>query len=348
MIRTREEVGRFYEGKRILITGATGFIGNALARWLHEQGALIWTLIRDVELTSPYFRSEFYSRFIEGSPFGDVGDYDSVVRAFQLSKPDLVFHLAATSQVGDCSYEPRTSYQTNIMGTVNILESVRLYAHDAAVVIASSDKAFGKPQELPLRDQTPLNPVHPYDVGKASADIIARSYGQYYGLNAIITRCGNVYGPGDVNWNRLIPGILRDLIYERNPVIRSDGQQVREYNYIDDIVEAYARAGIAMADPFFYGSGPFKLGDAYTISNGSAMKVLRIVDHCRAAIPWGGELMPLVLDQAKDETQELRLDGRRFADAVHFWGATPIAEGIWNTAEWMMEYLLKGIQSWAK
>lgn len=345
MIRTREEVSRFYKDRRILITGATGFIGNALARWLHEQGARVWTLIRDVELSAPYFRDEFYSRYLEGSPFGDVGDYDSVVRAFRLSKPDLVFHLAAASQVGDCSYEPRTSYQTNIMGTVNMLEAVRLYASDAAVIIASSDKAFGKPQELPLRDQTPLNPIHPYDVGKASADIIARSYGAYYGLNVIITRCGNVYGPGDINWNRLIPGILRDLVHERHPVIRSDGQQIREYNYIDDIVEAYARAGIAMADPFFYVRPPFKLGDAYTISTGVALNVLQVVDLCRAAIPWGSELPPIVLNQAKDETKELRLDGRRFSDDVHFWESTPIREGIENTAEWLMDYLLKGIRS---
>ena len=181
--------------------------------------------------------------------------------------------------------------------------------------------------------------MHPYDASKAAADIAARSYGRYYGIKVGITRCGNIYGPGDANWQRLIPGVLRDLIYRRAPIIRSDGKSVRDYNYIDDIVDAYLRVGIGTQQPLFFGPRIFAPGQTWLVASGYSLSVLDIVNLCRMALPEGLEIEPIIEGSAVDETKALVLDGSNFEKSFDWHERTPIESGIQATAEWLVEYL---------
>ena len=340
-MKKKTEVASWYKGKRILITGAAGFVGGALAKQLYLAGAKVWTIVRDIDNVAPYHSWWKWPGRIESTITGDITDYNLIERAIAESEPEIVFHLAAMSQVKHNRIAPRQAYRNNTMGTVNILEGVRLLAPDAGVVVASSDKAFGEPLESPLLDTSPINPVHPYDASKAAGDIAAQSYGRYYDVRVGITRCGNIYGPGDVNWQRLIPGVLRDLIYRRRPVIRSDGKSVRDYNFIDDIVDAYLRVGIGMLQPLFFGPRIFEPGQTWLIASGNSLSVLDIVSLCRLALPWGTIIEPIVESSAVDETKALVLDGSNFDDVFGRYERTAIGPGIEKTAEWLVEYLPK-------
>ena len=340
-MRNKADVANWYAGKRVLVTGAAGFVGSALAKRLYLNGARVWAIVRDIDDTVPFHGWDKWPRNIESTINGDLTDYDFVERAIAESEPDVIFHLAAMSQVRHNRIAPRQAYRNNTMGTVNVLEGVRLLAPDAGIVVASSDKVFGEPLESPLRDTTPINPVHPYDASKAAGDIAAQSYGRYYDVRVGITRCGNIYGPGDVNWQRLIPGILRELIHRRQPVIRSDGKSVRDYNFIDDIVDAYLRVGIGMLQPLFFGPRIFKPGQTWLIASGNSLSVLDIVSLCRLALPWGLEIEPIVENSAVDETPALVLDGSVFDMDFGRYQHTKIGPGIDATAEWLLEYLPK-------
>jgi CDP-glucose 4,6-dehydratase len=341
-MQTKTDVANWYSGKRVLVTGAAGFVGRALARALYANGARVWVIVRDTDKVTPFHSWDIWPQYIESTITGDLTDYNLVERAIAESEPEIVFHLAAMSQVKHNRIAPRQAYRNNTMGTVNLLEGVRLLAPDAGVVIASSDKAFGEPLETPLRDNTPINPIHPYDASKAAADIAAQSYGRYYNIKVGITRCGNIYGPGDCNWQRLIPGVLRDLICRRAPIIRSDGKSVRDYNYIDDIVDAYLRVGIGMLQPLFFGPRIFTPGQTWLVASGYSLSVLDIVNLCRMALPEGLQIEPIIEGSAVDETKALVLDGSKFDKSFNWNERTTIESGIQVTAEWLVEYLPHG------
>ena len=340
-MQKKADIANWYAGKRVLITGAAGFVGSALAKSLYLSGARVWAIVRDIDRAVPYHGRSIWPQHIESTINGDLTDYDFIERAIAESEPEMVFHLAAMSQVKHNRIAPRQAYRNNTMGTVNILEGVRLLAPEAGVVVASSDKVFGEPLETPLRDTTPINPVHPYDASKAAGDIAAQSYGRYYDVRVGITRCGNIYGPGDVNWQRLVPGVLRDLICRRRPIIRSDGKSVRDYNFIDDIVDAYLRVGIGMVQPLFFGPRVFPSGKTWLIASGNSMSVLDIVSLCRLALPRGHEIEPIIESSAVDETPALVLDGSGFDQDFGRYQNTMIGSGIEMTANWLLEYLPK-------
>lgn len=341
-MRNKDEVARWYEGKRVLVTGAAGFVGGAIAKKLHLCGAKVWAIVRDIDRTIPFHGWETWPQYIEATLNGDLTDYNFVERTIAESEPDVIFQLAAMSQVKHTRIAPRQAYRINTMGIVNVLEGTRLLAPDAGVVVASSDKAFGEPLEIPLSDTTPINPVHPYDASKAAGDIAAQSYGRYYDVRVGITRCGNIYGPGDVNWQRLIPGILRELIYERRPVLRSDGKSMRDYNFIDDTVDAYLRVGIGMLQPLFFGPRIFAPGRTWLIASGNSLSVMDVVNLCRQALPWGQEIEPIIESSAVDETPALALDGSNFDKAFGVENRVSIEQGIKKTADWLRDYLPKG------
>lgn len=338
-----QAIAEWFTGIRVLVTGAGGFVGNALARWLHEEGqAKVWTLIRDVDAAQPYHSREIYPRFIEGSITGDITDERVVERAYAESEPEIVFHLAAMSQVRHARMSPRENYRSNIMGTVNVLESARQIAPGATIVVASSDKAYGKASGV-IDENTQINPIHPYDTAKASADLIAQSYAQYYQQAIIITRCGNIYGPGDANWQRLIPGVMRDLIYRRRPVLRSDGSHIRDYNYIQDIVIRYALCAIGVSQAWSLGPIQIPIGSAWLISSDKAYSVLDIVNACQAVIPWGNLYPPIIKAEASDETPKLVLNGERFRATFNPPAPTPLMDGLEETSQWLMDYMLGGL-----
>lgn len=340
-MRKKSEIANWYAGKRVLVTGAGGFVGSNIANELYLNGARVWSVVRDIDPVAPYHGWWKWPGRIESTINGDLTDYNLVERAIAESEPEVVFHLAAMSQVKHTRIAPRQAFRNNILGTVNILEGVRLLAPEAGVVVASSDKAFGEPLETPITNKTPFNPVHPYDASKAAGDIVAQCYGRYYGVRVGITRCGNIYGPGDVNWQRLIPGVLRDLILHRQPIIRSDGKSERDYNYIGDIVDAYFRVGIGMLQPLFFGPRIFNPGQTWLIATGNSQSVLDIINLCRLAVPWGIEIEPIIESSAVDETKVLVLDGSNFDESFGRYERTVIGPGIEKTAEWLMEYLPK-------
>jgi len=323
-----------YKGLRVLVTGASGFLGGAIVRRLIDYGAMIWCLERDLQLFHQRPLARFPWREIEDIISGDLRDYWACERAIGESSPHIVFHCAAMTQVGQSRVMPLQSYQTNVMGTVNLLDNLR-QMRPTPIIVSSSDKAYGHPVEEPISEYTRFNPVHPYDTSKAAMDLIASSYGKYYDMNVAITRCGNIYGPGDCNWQRLVPGIFRDMIKGNAPIIRSDGKQVRDYNYIDDIVDAYLLLGQKMMHVQYAGCG-------YIISANEHHSVLDMVKKMRSIVPELNPKKPKVLGEAQDETEELVLDGRRFRQEFDWEPRVTLDQGLRKTADWLMMYLRRG------
>lgn len=329
-------------GKNVFITGIDGFVGFNLATNLDLRGANVSGLILDHNYSSPYHMDrEDRKRFRVFS--GDIRNYWVVERAIVESRPDFIFHLAAITQVVDAKYMPLQTYDTNIMGTANVLEAARRIRPGKIVtVIASSDKAYGEIEEFPIHEGTPLNPIHPYDVSKACGDFIARSYGRFYGEKVSITRCANIYGPGDINWQRLIPGTIKLILSGRPPVLRGNGKHIREYNYADDVIRAYLMIAKAMA-----GEPPETMeilsGSAWNISDEDArLSSFDILDMIQDEV--GDFLPPVILGGAKDEAKKLALDSWRIAKLIGWKPQVSMKDGLAKTIEWVNEYLYGGLE----
>ncbi|RYD02205.1 hypothetical protein N752_26220 [Desulforamulus aquiferis] len=224
-----------WQGKSVLITGCTGIIGSWLTNRLVEKGASVTGIIRDHVGYSNLFKEGLINRI--NAAYGDITDYYFVTRVLAEYEVDTVFHLAAQTIVNIANRSPLSTFEANIRGTWTLLEACRLSATVERVVVASSDKAYGSHERLPYHEDHPLRGTHPYDVSKSCADLIARTYHKTYGLAVAVSRLSNVYGGGDLNFNRIVPGSIRAVLEGRNPIIRSDGSPLREYLYVLDAVE---------------------------------------------------------------------------------------------------------------
>ena len=231
----------------VLVTGAQGFIGSRLAERLLDSGRSVVALRRDVEPVS-YFRASGVEERCSVA-LTDLTDHDGLVRVLNEHEVGEVFHLAAQTIVGTANRSPLATWEANVRGTWCLLEACRTLGSVERVVVASSDKAYGSHEELPYREDFPLKPVFPYDVSKAAADLIARSYAETYGMRVAVTRLANVYGPGDLNWSRIVPDTSRALARGERPVIRSDGTPERDYLYVDDAVDAYLAIAASLERP---------------------------------------------------------------------------------------------------
>lgn len=332
----------WWKNKRVLITGITGFLGYRMAKILVDR-CEVFGFIKDMDLGSPFYWDSKLTPKIAKTYTGDVRNIYDMMRVFVEVKPDVIFNLAAITQVVDATKMPLQCHEINVMGTVNTFEVVRLNGRGHEIIVtASSDKAFGEIEQMPANEETPLNPYHPYDASKAAADLIARSYAIYYGIQAAITRCGNCYGPGDVNWQRLIPGAIKAILEQEDFVIRSDGTQVREYNYVDDIIAAYLLIARSL-DPFdLPDEQRSQCGEIYVISDErglfSVLEIFQQVkDILHPAGPWKGELK--VLGKAKDETQTIELDCTKLKEKLGWYPRTDILNGLAETADWIDSYL---------
>ena len=280
-----------WSGKRVLVTGATGFIGRSLTQALVEKGAEVVILVRDEHPHTSRLFAETY-RKLAGIVRGDLLDLSLLTRIFDSYAVQVAFHLAAQATVLIANHSPLTTLESNIRGTWNILEVTRNAAELEAIVVASSDKAYGEPSVLPITEDHPLLATHPYDVSKACADQLARAYGRTYGLPISVTRCSNVYGGGDLNFSRIVPSTIRALLLGERPVIRSDGSPVRDYMYLTDAVSAY-----------------WKLAENSSRSdvrcrafNFGTEKPTRVIDLVRALITMSGTgLEPIVEGRAPNE-----------------------------------------------
>ena len=315
--------------KRVLVTGATGLVGSWLCRRLLEEGAHVVALVRDLDPQSEFIRSGDLQRCTVVS--GCLEDYPTLVRAIAEHETDTVFHLAAQAIVGTALISPLATFESNIRGTYNLLEACRVHRDLVkSTVVASSDKAYGEAQVLPYTEDMPANGRHPYDVSKSCADLLAQTYATTYGLNVTVARCGNIYGGGDLNWSRIVPGTIRSVLEGKVPQLRSDGSFIRDYIYVGDVVDAY----LDLAE----GAGREGVkGEAFNFSPQRPLTVLEITRAVLAAM--GSQVEPVILNTAKAEIKDQYLDAGKAARVLGWQPRFGLEEGLEATVAWYRDYL---------
>jgi CDP-glucose 4,6-dehydratase len=312
-----------WTGRRVLVTGATGLLGSWLVKALLERRASVAALVLDVDPRSEVASSGDLARVT--IVHGTVEDPAVVERAIGGCEVDTVFHLAAQPLVGVALRAPGATWETNIRGTCHVLESCRAHRDVVkAVVVASSDKAYGSAAELPYTEHTPLRPAHPYDVSKACADLVAQSYRLTYGMPVAVTRCGNIYGGGDLNWSRIVPGTIRSLLAGERPVIRSNGRFVRDYFYVKDSASAYIRLAEAVA------AGT--AAPVYNFSGNARRTVLDVVAALQRIM--GTDQEPDIRDTARAEIAEQWLSYDAARADLGWQPAYALEEGLSETVDW--------------
>ncbi|MGE0547028.1 MAG: NAD-dependent epimerase/dehydratase family protein [Kofleriaceae bacterium] len=316
--------------RRVFVTGATGLLGSHLAAALTDRGASVVCLVRDEVAHSQFARLGLAERVTIAR--GQLEDYLLLERVLNEYECEAVFHCAAQAIVGTANRLPLSTWESNVRGTYNLLEACRRNAALVKrVVVASSDKAYGDQLALPYTEDAPLEGRFPYDCSKSCTDLIARSYYDTYQVPVCITRCGNLFGPGDLNWNRIVPGTIRSALRGQRPVIRSDGSFVRDYVYVEDAVEAYlaTAAQIGRAEV---------TGEAFNFSDEKPMTVREI---CSQTLVAAGrpDLEPIVLGQASHEIKEQFLDATKARTQLGWSPRFGLGEGLARTVRWYQHHL---------
>src|SRR5438552_14210445 len=283
----------FWRDRRVFVTGCTGLVGAWTVRALRERGAHVVGLIRDHVPGSELVRGGLFQEI--DVVRGCVEDQPLLERALAEYEVQTVFHLAAQTIVGIANRSPLSTFETNIKGTWCLLEAARRCGTNPHVVVASSDKAYGDQDKLPYTEDAPLQGRHPYDASKSCTDILALTYHHTYHLPVCVTRCGNFYGGGDLNWNRIVPGTVRSVLRGQRPVIRSDGSYVRDYFYVKDGAAAYLHLAECMARQ------PEVPGHAFNFSTEIQVTVLEMTNRILKLM--GSRLQPDVRSEAKNEIQ---------------------------------------------
>lgn len=321
--------GRFWQDRPVLVTGATGLVGGWLVKHLLAASADVICLVRDWVPQSELARSRDIERVKVAR--GDVRDRDCIERLLGEYEIDTVFHLAAQTIVGIANRNPISTFESNIQGTWNVLEACRRSPAVKSIVVASSDKAYGDHAELPYAEETPLRGKHPYDVSKSCADLIAHTYATTYTLPVAITRCGNFFGGGDLNWNRIVPGTIRSVLKGERPIIRSDGNYVRDYFYVEDGAVAYMTLAEAVA------KRPELRGEAFNFSSEVQVSVYDLVKQLLEQL--GSTLEPDVRSEVSNEIRHQYLDASK-AKRVLGWRPTfTVGQGLEATVCWYKDFL---------
>lgn len=322
----------FWQDRPTLVTGATGLLGGWLVRRLLDAGADVVCLVRDWVPQSEFVRARLIDRVKVVN--GDVRSQSLLERVLGEYEIDTVIHLAAQTIVGIANRNPVSTFKTNIGGTWTLLEACRRTPTVKQIVVASSDKAYGEHQQLPYNEDAPLMGRHPYDVSKSCADLIAQSYAATYKLPVAVTRCGNFYGGGDLNWNRIVPGTIRSVLRGQRPVIRSDGKFVRDYFYVED----GAAANLVLAEQLSHNHT--LSGQAFNFSNESQVTVREVVDRILKTM--GSDLEPDVRNEAVNEIRAQYLSATK-ARAVLGWKPLfTLDHGLERTIKWYREFLGAG------
>jgi CDP-glucose 4,6-dehydratase len=318
-----------WQDRPALVTGATGLVGSWLTRGLVDAGADVVCLVRDWIPQSEVVRNGALNcvKMVRG----DICDRDLLERVLGEYEINTVFHLAAQTIVGIANRNPVSTFESNIAGTWNVLEACRRSPAVKAVVLASSDKAYGDQETLPYNEDTPLEGRHPYDVSKSCADLLAQTYGKTYGLPVAITRCGNFYGGGDLNWNRIVPGTIRSVLRGERPVIRSDGQFVRDYFYVEDGAAAY----MLLAEKLLCNDR--LRGRAFNFSNEIQITVLDLVEQILQKL--NSSLEPDVRNEASNEIRHQYLSACRARTELGWSPLFTLDEGLTKTISWYEEFL---------
>jgi CDP-glucose 4,6-dehydratase len=319
----------FWLDRPVFVTGCAGFLGSWLTIALVEAGAAVVGLVRDEVPFSELRRSGYQDRIRVVR--GDVTDYELVERVLNEYEVDTVFHLAAQTIVSTANRGPLSTFQTNIKGTWTVLEAVRRSPKITRVLFASTDKAYGVQEKLPYTEDAPLLGCYPYDVSKACADLIARAYVTTYDLPVGVTRCANLYGGGDLNWSRIVPGTIRSAIRGERPVIRSDGTPLHDYLYVQDAVYAYLTLAEQLDEPEVR-------GEAFNFGMDDPKSVLEIVQAI-VAISDHLELEPVVLGHAPNEILAQYLDSSKARRVLGWIPRYSLNEGLREALEWYRELL---------
>jgi len=312
-------INKFWKDRNVFITGCTGLLGSWLTKTLVEKNANVIGLIRDLVPKSNLNLSDI--TIVRG----EVEDYFLLERAINEYEIDTVFHLAAQTIVSIANRNPISTFETNIKGTWNILEACRRNPLVKRIIVASTDKAYGEQEKLPYSETTPLEGRHPYDVSKSCADLLCRTYFETYKLPVCITRCGNFYGGGDLNFNRIIPGTIRSILNKEVPIIRSDGTLIRDYFYIEDAVEAYILLAEKIEELGIQ-------GEAFNFSNEIQITVLELVNKIKKIM--GSNFKSKILNEATNEIKHQYLSAKKARDILNWKPKYTLEDGLRKTIKW--------------
>ena len=319
---------KFWQDRNVFVTGASGFLGSWMIAELNRRGANVVGLVRD--LTGGAKAGLISGSQPGNTVFGRLEDFDVLLRAINEYEIDTVLHLGAQPIVGIANRNPRSTFEANIRGTWNLLDACRQVGTVKRVVVASSDKAYGEQPQLPYDETMPLQGKHPYDVSKSCTDLIAQTYHNVYGTPVCITRCGNFYGGGDLNFSRIVPGTIRSVLNAERPLIRSDGSMIRDYVYVRDVVRFYLFLAEAMDDDRLH-------GHAFNYSTESQLSVL---DITRTILRLAGrqDLEPMILNEAKGEIPHQYLSAAKARKMLGWDQQFSIDQGLAETIAWYVDY----------
>jgi CDP-glucose 4,6-dehydratase len=320
---------KFWRDRPTLVTGGTGLVGAWLVKRLVAAGADVTCIIRDWIPQSELASSGALAKVKVVR--GDICDEGLVERTLAEHEIRTVIHLAAQTIVGIANRNPLSTFETNIRGTWLLLEACRRSPLVQQIVIASSDKAYGDQEKLPYTEDTPLQGQHPYDVSKSCTDLISNTYAVTYKSPVLITRCGNFYGGGDLNWNRILPGSIRSILRGERPIIRSDGLFIRDYFYVEDGAEAYMLLAEALAQ------NPELAGHAFNFSNEIQVTVLQLIERLRKVMD--SDLEPVVQNQASNEIRHQYLSAEKARRLLGWKPLFDLDEGLRKTVDWYRDFL---------
>jgi len=318
----------FWKDRNVFITGCTGLLGSHLTQMLVEKKANVVGLIRDLVPKSNLVQTGVYDRI--NIVRGCIEDFYTVERTLNEYEIDTVFHLAAQTIVGIANRNPLSTFESNIKGTWCVLEACRRVPTISRIVIASSDKAYGEQDKLPYDEISPLVGSHPYDVSKSCADLISLMYYNTYKLPACVTRCGNFYGPGDLNFNRIVPGTIRSVLNSEPPMIRSDGSYIRDYFYVKDGALAYIYLAEKMDDQKIH-------GEAFNFSNEIQVSVLELAKKILKLMK-REDLKPKILNEAKNEIKHQYLSAEKARKMLGWKPKYDLNSGLKETIAWYKQF----------
>lgn len=319
----------FWAGRKVLVTGATGVVGSYVVKDLVERSADVVAFILDSNPQSELYRSGVVHRVTAVS--GEIEDFNALERAILAYETDTVIHLGAQAIVGVARRAPRATFETNIRGTWNLLDACRLHRDVVQrIIIASSDKAYGEQDQLPYTEDMPLLGRQPYEVSKSCADAIAQAYFHSYGLPVAVARCGNIFGGGDLNWSRIVPGTIRSLYEGESPVIRSDGKYIRDYIYVKDVSRAY----LTLAEQL---DSPRVQGESFNFSPESRVTVLEMVARIRQLMNCT-QIEPIILNEARGEICNQYLSSAKASRILKWGSAYSLEQGLKETIDWYIGF----------